>query len=60
MKYIHYMSVMFKKESEPESEPLITVRPKDYVYMDPPYVPTNNKSFVKYTNNGFSLNDHKK
>jgi DNA adenine methylase len=30
----------------------------DYVYIDPPYAPETNTSFVKYTENGFNLNDH--
>lgn len=31
---------------------------EDYVYIDPPYAPETNTSFVKYTENGFNLNDH--
>ena len=30
----------------------------DFIYMDPPYVPENSKSFVGYTENGFSLEMH--
>lgn len=31
----------------------------DYVYLDPPYVPETNNSFVKYTENGFDAENHK-
>jgi site-specific DNA-adenine methylase len=30
----------------------------DFIYVDPPYFPEKTNSFVRYSNDGFSLNDH--
>ena len=32
----------------------------DFVFLDSPYAPLNNRSFDNYTKNGFSLEDHKR
>lgn len=37
---------------------LDNVRRKDFVYLDPPYYPINEKSFVEYHTNGFVIDDH--
>jgi DNA adenine methylase len=37
---------------------LHNVEPNDYVYLDPPYAPETNTSFVRYTENGFNIDNH--
>jgi DNA adenine methylase len=37
---------------------LLRIEPEDYTYLDPPYAPETATSFVKYTENGFNLNNH--
>tara|TARA_B110000037_G_scaffold129842_1_gene147489 strand:- start:937 stop:1854 length:918 start_codon:yes stop_codon:yes gene_type:complete len=36
------------------------IKKDDFSYLDPPYYPINNKSFVKYNKNGFNLDNHNK
>ena len=37
---------------------LTRVQPNDFVYIDPPYAPETNTSFVGYTENGFNIENH--
>ena len=39
---------------------LAKIKKNDFVYLDPPYSPTNDKSFVLYTSEGFNLDSHTK
>jgi DNA adenine methylase len=43
---------------QPFLSSLEKVQPTDFVYLDPPYAPENEKSFVGYTADGFSLKEH--
>jgi len=38
---------------------LANVQKNDFCYIDPPYAPENDTSFVSYTSSGFHLNDHR-
>ena len=40
------------------STSLNNIELNDYVYMDPPYAPETNISFVGYTKNGFNIDNH--
>lgn len=37
---------------------LTIVEPNDFVYLDPPYAPETDTSFVGYTDNGFNIENH--
>ena len=37
---------------------LASIEDNDYIYLDPPYAPETEISFVGYTENGFSLDNH--
>jgi DNA adenine methylase len=38
---------------------LTKITTNDFVYLDPPYAPENDTSFVLYTSDGFNLDNHK-
>lgn len=40
------------------SESLIRQEPADFIYLDPPYAPETNTSFVGYTEKGFTIEHH--
>ena len=37
---------------------LNSIESDDYIYLDPPYAPETDTSFVGYTENGFNINNH--
>jgi DNA adenine methylase len=40
------------------SDSLTKISKGDFVYLDPPYAPVNDTSFVSYTSDGFGLDNH--
>lgn len=51
-------NVIFECRSFEES--LVTINENDFVYLDPPYAPEKNTSFVGYTESGFDYDTHVK
>lgn len=51
--------VIFTHAPFQESLSRIDARGGDFVYLDPPYAPENETSFVSYTADGFNLESHK-
>ena len=51
IKNVNFFHSSFEKSFE-------KIKKNDFIYLDPPYAPENNKSFVGYTSGGFSLEQH--
>ena len=49
-----------KFKVQPYELALKKARTGDFVYLDPPYAPENEKSFVGYTEKGFNIEDNEK
>lgn len=39
---------------------LVSIETNDFIYLDPPYAPEKETSFVGYTENGFNVDSHEK
>lgn len=60
--HIHDVSTLIKDVvfvSQPFQKALAGVSAGDFVYLDPPYAPETDKSFVGYTAGGFSEEEHR-
>jgi DNA adenine methylase len=51
--------VVFTNCSFSDSLKAVNLMSGDFVYLDPPYAPENDTSFVSYTTDGFNLDNHK-
>ena len=61
-KYLTFLSFFLKDvifESESFEASFTKIKEWDFVYLDPPYVPEKESSFVNYTAEGFSMQQHK-
>ena len=58
LEHIHQLTQGVKFVYSSFQESLSKVSKEDFIYLDPPYVPENPQSFVKYTHHGFSLQTH--
>lgn len=59
--HIRHVSILIKDVVFTDcyfSDALTHITKDDFVYLDPPYAPEQNTSFVSYTSNGFNLENH--
>jgi DNA adenine methylase len=56
---IHYLIKDVIFECCDFEKSLSMIENNDFIYLDPPYAPENEKSFVGYTENGFNIENHK-
>lgn len=56
---VHHLIQNVEFRSQDFSVSLGDVEDNSFIYMDPPYAPENEKSFVSYTKEGFTLEKHK-
>jgi DNA adenine methylase len=45
--------------AQPFQTSLSSIQPSDFAYLDPPYAPETNTSFVSYTASGFNKDNHR-
>lgn len=57
---IHYLiqNVIFECCDFSKSLNIDNIEENDFIYLDPPYAPETDKSFVGYTENGFNIENH--
>ena len=57
---IHYLiqNVIFECCDFEKSLNIDNIEENDFIYLDPPYAPETDKSFVGYTENGFNIENH--
>jgi DNA adenine methylase len=60
--HIRFVSRLFKDvvfQTQTFQTSLATIQAGDFAYLDPPYAPENETSFVGYVKDGFSLEEHR-
>jgi len=57
---IHLLIKKVKFKCKDFNDSFKNITENDFVYLDPPYAPETRTSFVGYTENGFSIDNHEK